>query len=228
MNRVAQLVLIAFALFLTGCANTIKMPMRDDGDQISTSGKPVYLMSVTMGNICRDRFQPSLDVVQVVREDGSAKQEVVKFAMDSKGTYEFEDSKLPPKYLVRLELDVGRYTIRGMNGSGRAFPINFSVYAPLQAPLTSASAGVFYIGAVSATIRERQGNEFRAGQVIPLIDQAVACASTGTFDIDISDKYDEDVALFRKVFPALLSTRVQKSVLPPFDRAKAQKWWEEN
>lgn len=228
MNRVAQLVLIAFALFLTGCANTIKMPMRDDGDQISTSGKPVYLMSVTMGNICRDRFQPSLDVVQVVREDGSAKQEVVKFAMDSKGTYEFEDSKLPPKYLVRLELDVGRYTIRGMNGSGRAFPIRFSVYAPLQVPLTSASAGVFYIGAVSATIRERQGNEFRAGQVIPLIDQAVACASTGTFDIDISDKYDEDVALFRKVFPALLSTRVQKSVLPPFDRAKAQKWWEAN
>jgi len=227
MNRLIQIATLVFAILLTGCASTIKMPMKDDGDKISSSGNPVYLMSVTMGNVCRDRFQPSLDLVQVVREDGSVKQDM-KFAMDSKGTYESEDDKRPPKYLVRLELAAGHYTIRGMNGSGRAFPINFTVYAPLHAPLKVEGPGVFYIGAVNATIRERQGNEFRAGQVIPLIDQAVACASTGTFDVDISDRFDEDIALFRKTFPALVAANVQKAVLPPFDRKMAQKWWEAN
>ena len=221
-----KIIALVFAIFLTGCASTIKMPMNDDGDKVSPSGNPVYLMSVTMGNVCRDRFQPSLDTVQVVREDGSIKQDIMRFAMDSKGTYEVEDDKRPPKYLVRLELGVGHYTIRGMSGSGRAFPINFTVYAPLHAPLNSDGPGVFYIGAINATIRERHGNEFRAGQVIPLIDQAVACASTGTFEIDISDKFDEDVELFRKTFPALATTNVQKTVLPPFDRSRAQKWWE--
>lgn len=75
-------------------------------------------------------------------------------------------------------------------------------------------------------MRERQGNEFRAGPVIPLIDQGVAGASGGTFDIVVSDQWDTDQALFEKNFPALKGIEVRKSLVPAFDRAKAQKLWE--
>jgi hypothetical protein len=75
-------------------------------------------------------------------------------------------------------------------------------------------------------VRERQENEFKAGPSIPLIDQAVAGASTGTFDIKISDNFVKDEAIFRSKFPALVGVPIRKSILPAFDRANAQKWWE--
>jgi len=92
--------------------------------------------------------------------------------------------------------------------------------------LKSAGQGVFYIGHVEATIRERQGNEFKAGPTVPLLDQAVAGASGGTFDIEISDQWDKDGPQFLAKFPTLSAVTVQKNILPPFDRAKAQQWWE--
>jgi len=78
------------------------------------------------------------------------------------------------------------------------------------------------------TVRERQGNEFKAGASIPLIDQAVVGASGGTFDVEISDQFATDEALFRDKFVALKDIEIRKAILPPFDRAKAQKWWEDN
>lgn len=88
--------------------------------------------------------------------------------------------------------------------------------------------GVFYLGQVNAVVRERQGNEFRAGPPIPLIDQAVIGASGGTFDIEIVDAQARDEALFRERFPALKDATIRKAMLPGFDRARAQKWWEEH
>jgi len=102
-----------------------------------------------------------------------------------------------------------------------------SFFTPLHTPLESKSPGVFYLGHVSAVVRERQGSEFRAGPAIPLIDQGVVGASGGTFDIAIVDGLASDEPQFRSRFPALNGATVQKAILPPFDRAKAQKWWEE-
>ena len=53
-----------------------------------------------------------------------------------------------------------------------------------------------------ATVRERTGNEFKAGPSLPLIDQAIAGASGGIFDVDISDRWDTDesVSAPRRLF----------------------------
>src|SRR2546430_12996643 len=56
-----------------------------------------------------------------------------------------------------------------------ALPISFrsSVRSlPLHEELTVTQPGVFYLGHVDATVRERTGGEFKAGPSIPLIDQA--------------------------------------------------------
>lgn len=71
-------------------------------------------------------------------------------------------------------------------------------------------------------------NEFRAGLPFPLVDQAVTGFSGGTFDVEIIDQFEKDELEFKSRFPALRDVNIQKAILPPFDRTKAQKWWEAN
>ena len=83
---------------------------------------------------------------------------------------------------------------------------------------------VYYLVHVTATVRERQGSEFRPGPMIPLLKQAIAGFSGGTFDVEISDRWDADQAEFRAKFPAFQTTKVQNAILAPFDRIKATKF----
>lgn len=222
------IVLLILATLMAGCASIRKMPLESDSEALTPESKPIYLLTVDVKNLNKQRYQPEVRYVHVIRDNPSGKQELLAFSMDSRGTHYGENEDQQPKFLVRLELEPGAYTLRGMYAMGKAFPIVGNFYLPLHAPFQVAGSGVTYLGAVSATVRERQGNEFRAGPSIPLIDQAIAGASTGTFDVTISDRFDEDLALFQKLFPALKARSIAKAVLPPFDRAKAQAFWEAN
>lgn len=225
MSRIlAPLILLAA---LTGCATTQQMPLQAPAEKLDTA-KSTFLMSVTLDNTCRDRFIPWLRTVQVVRGGVDSKEKPVLFKMDSTGVHYYDNKNQPPKFLVRLQLEPGTYTIRGVDSTARAFPINGTYFTPLHAPLTAGKAGVYYLGSVHANVRERKGDEFKAGPTTPLIDQGVACASTGTFDVSVTDAFDVDMALFNKAFAQLNGARVEKALVPAFDRAVAQKWWEQN
>jgi len=228
MRKGLAWVLLAAAVFLSGCANVQKMPWETDTAQAAPSPKSIFLLTATIKNTHKERFQPELQNIQVIRDDGTPQQEVLPFKMDSRGAYRGEQGDQPARYLIRLELAPGNYTLRGLVASARAFPVIGFFFVPVHAPLKAGGAGITYLGAIDASVRERQGEEFRAGPMIPLIDQAVAGASTGSFDVLISDQYDSDLALFRKVFAGLGQQPVGKAVLPPFDRAKAQAWWQAN
>jgi hypothetical protein len=82
-----------------------------------------------------------------------------------------------------------------------------------------------YLGHIDATVVERKDGEFRAGPLIPLIDQAATGFSGGTWDITVSDQFDDDVSAFRKDFPALSSASIERDVLPAWDKQKATEWW---
>lgn len=229
LRQLLGLALIGAALLLTGCASMQKMAWDSDTAQAIPTQKAVYLMTVTFKNLYCERCQPKLQHIQVIRDEGTSQQAAMHFPMDNQGIYTDAQTDQPPKYLIRLELEPGSsYTIRGMTAHGFAFPIIPVFFAPLHSPLKVDSAGIHYLGRVNASIRERKGDEFRAGAVLPLIDQAAGGASTGTFEMLITDLWDEDLALFRKRFPVLEQQPVTKAILPPFDRAKAQAWWEAN
>lgn len=213
------------ATLLGGCANQQTMPWGDGG--AAPAGKPVYLLTATLRNAWKDRYQPELLTVQVVREDGTPQPATLPFRMDAKGTLAPAQPGQGTTYLVRMALDPGRYTVRSLTAMGRAFPVVAFFEVPVHAPLqVAAGGGLHYLGAIEATVRERVGDEFRAGPVIPLLDQALAGASGGTFDVVISDRYDTDLALFRQAFAALGQQPVARAVMPPFDRARAQAWWQ--
>lgn len=215
-----------FALVVSGCATPTKMAFQNDTDRLTEKSKPVYLMTATLKNTYRTSFQPRLLVVNVEKPDAKEAADRLNFTMDDKAKDETDSEITGNNYLLRLELDAGRYEIRGLTSLARSFPINGFFFAPLHSPFEVKEQGVFYLGHVTATVRERQGNEFKAGPSAPLIDQAIAGASGGTFDIEITDEFATDEALFRSKFPALAGIAIQKAILPSFDRVKAQQWWE--
>lgn len=225
MNRLISLLLLTLVAILSGCASAPFMPLSDDGSKIDPS-KPLFLMSIVVKNDYSERLQPRILNVILERDSGAAKPEVLVFRMDDKGTITPDSGN--STYLVRFPADVSPHIVRGFNSMASAFPIHGIYFLPLHASISKSEGGVYYLGSIKAVIRERKDNEFRAGPMIPLIDQAIAGGSTGTFNVEISDAYDADVVQFRKTFPALNDVEIKRSVLPKWERAKAQLFWEQN
>lgn len=228
LSRVIAITSLSLVIVLSGCATPTKMAFSNDSDAVSKTGKPIYLMTATLRNAYRTSFQPKLLAVNVERAAVKDSADRINFTMDDKAKNESDSPTEGSSYLLRMELEQGEYVIRGLTSLGRSFPINGFFFAPLHTKLKSSEPGVFYLGHIDATVRERKENEFKAGPSIPLIDQAIAGASGGTFDIEISDQWEKDGPKFETKFPALTAVTVQKVILPPFDRANAQQFWEAN
>jgi hypothetical protein len=229
MNRVIIGLLLFMAESLTGCATRTVMAYSDESKTPVAPSSAVFLMTATLKNGYHTSFQPKLLVVNVETVGAKNKADRLNFTMDKQAR--FKESDTPEEgnsYLLRMELPPGEYVIRGLTCISSRFPVNGFFFAPLHANVTSTQPGVYYLGHVEADVRERSGTEFKAGPSLPLIDQAVAGASGGTFDIEISDRWGSDEALFRGALPRLGTTVAQKAVLPPFDRPKAQDWWEKH
>jgi hypothetical protein len=223
MKRITTVAAASMVVVLCGCATPTKMAFQDDSERITEKSKPILLMTATIKNEYKPSFQPQLRVVNVEKPEAKEAADRFNFTMDDKVR---KDGDPEGNYLLRLELDPGHYELRGMTALVRSFPITGFFFAPLHSTLDVKGPGVYYLGHINAIVRERQGEEFKAGPSVPLIDQALVGASGGTFDIVITDDFAADEAVFRSRFPALTGVTIQKAVLPAFDRAKAQAWWE--
>ena len=202
------------------------MPFESDSEKATEKSKPVLLMTVTLNNVYKTSHQPKLMVVHVEKPQAKDSSDRLNFTMDEKSKVESDKPEVGNNYFVRLELDPGAYKIVGMTSTSRALLINGYFFTPMHSDLVAKGSGVYYLGHVNATVRERVGEEFKAGASIPLLDQSVIGASGGTFDVSITDEFAKDEALFRSKFPALKDVMITKNILPPFDRAKAQAWWQ--
>lgn len=212
---------------LAGCATPTKMPLGGDSDTIEASAQPIFLMTATFKNDYRQWYQPKLIVMNVEKRDAKNRADRINFIMDEKARVGRDTPEDGNRYLLRMKLPAGDYVVRGFFGSSGLFPVIGHFFAPLHADVKSTLPGVYYLGHVSATVRERNEGEFRAGALIPLIDQAVTGFSGGTFDVEVSDRLDDDLPELIERFPALRLANIQKALLAPFDRAKAQKYWED-
>lgn len=213
------------SLVMTGCAGFKPMAFSKD-DPSPTPDTAVLLLSVTVKNVYRESFQPDLLSVRV--DGGATSDEKQVFKTDDQGAAVTNSMDKGNSYLIRIPVKPGAYTIRLMGAMKHRFPVVPYYQIPVHAPVKVEQAGVYYLGRVEATLRERKGNEFRAGSVVPLIDQAAGGASGGTFDVVISDQWADDEGKFLDAFPALKAANIRKSILPPFNRDEAQKWWEKN
>jgi hypothetical protein len=60
-------------------------------------------------------------------------------------------------------------------------------------------------------------NEERAG-LFPLVDAVIAGFSSGTFDVVVEGRFEENMKRFNSEYPALQSVQVEKSILPKWAR----------
>jgi hypothetical protein len=211
---------------LGGCATVTPMAYSEHARPVAP-GDAVLLMTATIGNSYHHSFHPKVIVVNVERGAAEVKADRINFRPDDKGELPVDDAGAHT-YLLRMELPPGDYVIRGLTSMAIVFPVSGIYFTPLHEKVHVAGPGVFYLGHVNAVVRERKGEEFKAGPSIPLIDQALAGASGGTFDVEVSDRWQLDEGLFRAAFPQLGNVEIHQSVLPAFDRALAQEWWEKH
>lgn len=228
LRRFLAPAVIAVTAVLAGCASPQKMALGPDTPATVNPSKVLFLMTAKIANRNGVSHQPKLQVAHVERPEVKGSQDRLNYVMDDLGRIETNTMETGNTYLLRMEVDPGEYTLRGLTSISRSFPLVGFFFTPIHAQLKAAAPGVYYLGHVDATVRERKGEEFKAGPSVPLIDQALVGASTGTFDVAISDRWGQDENEFRARFPALKSIEVTKNILPPFDRQKAQAWWEAN
>ena len=213
-------------LLISGCASLDQMAFSDGSSKSLESGNPIYLMTTNLKNEYRTSFQPELRQVHLKRSEGGVILDRLTYSIDDIAKSETDDSVLGNSYYLRMELPEGNYTIDGLSSMGSTFPVNGFYYAPINQDLKAEGNKIYYLGHIEAKIRERVGDEFRAGPVIPILYQAISGAAGGTFDVNIIDNWEQDRRQFLNKFPMLEGQSITKAILPEFDREKAQEIWE--
>jgi hypothetical protein len=192
---------------------------------VDVSSKSVLLMTLDLFRSDKNRyFTPNYFFVHVEKPNAQGKDDRQNFEVEDADKIKTSGGRTI--YLLRMAIEPGEYQLRGITGLAMAFPFTGTYFVPLLMDINVPKNAVTYIGRVKAELRPREENEFRAGPVLPLIDQAVTGISTGTFDIAIADMSQEDIAIFQSTFPALGNTPIKTAILPAFDRPKVQRWWE--
>jgi hypothetical protein len=191
---------------------------------IDTSEKSVVLMAVEISRSDDSRFVPKPIAVKLELPNAKSKEERQNFKLNEDQDTVVDGGRLV--YLTRMALKPGKYKMGDVTGLASAFPFVGTFVVPLLMDLEVKPNSITYVGRVTAKLRPRQGDEFRAGPVVPLIDQAATGLSGGTWDVTTENMSQRDLALYRAQFPALQSATIETSPLPPFDRAAAQRWWD--
>ncbi len=220
----AMLVILTLFVGLTGCAPMKPMALKSNTKTVDVSSKSVLLMTLDVFRTDSNRYVPNPSIISFEKPNTTDKPEIQMFQIKSSDSVEKQDGR--SVYMLSMDLEPGQYKLRGISGDANAFPFHGFFFVPLHMDIQIQKNAVTYVGRVKAELRPRQGNEFRAGAVVPLIDQSATGVSTGTFDVAIEDLSQEDISLFRTTYPALGNTKIDTALLPPFDRSKVQLWWE--
>ncbi|MDA8328253.1 MAG: hypothetical protein M0Z83_04695 [Betaproteobacteria bacterium] len=220
MNRLVALVVISCAL-LTGCATVNPMAINNKSAKVDTTSKSLVLMTIDISRAEKSRYEPKPFVIKFSKLHAQGKDDQQNFRINEDD--DSVDEGDHTIYLVRMALAPGQYTLDDIWGNAKAFPFVGMFSVPLFLNLTVKPNSITYVGRVVATLRPRQGDEFSAGGLFPLIDQSVTGLSTGTWDVAIDDMSQKDITLFRSNYPVLTGVSIENTLLPPFDRAAVQR-----
>ena len=122
------------------------------------------------------------------------------------------------EYLFSFELETGTYNIHALMSNYLTFFIGAGAKVPLNLKAEIKSNTVTYLGHIDVILRTKQSDDEERAALFPLLDAAVAGYSTGTFDVVVEDRFDEDMKLFITEYPGLKKVKVEKYILPHWVR----------
>jgi len=208
-KNIKILAFFTFIALFSGCASVNKMPLNENVKEIDTSQKSILLGRITIQNKNKPNHQPKLLAV-FVKKDGKD----FSFTKPSLISEVDNESK---EYIFSLASEPGVAELSLMRFLRQAFLVNGMADLQFKQEIVFPENEIVYIGNINASIIPREEGQPRAGSVIPLIDQSVTGFSSGTFVVEISDNYDEDIELITKKFPYLAGKNVTKMILPEWE-----------
>ena len=203
------LIAIIFLGLLSGCANIKKMPLQENTSSIDLSKQTILVGKLNISNENAKAWQPNL-ARMVLLKDG-------KSVVFTKPTLVSKVPKVGREFLFSLASEPGASTLTLIGFLSSSLLINGSGELKFNQELTFPENGIAYIGNIDAKIVKRKEGEPRAGILIPLIDQSVTGFSTGTFVVDITDNFDEDIKLILQKYPYLKDQEITKMILPDWE-----------
>jgi len=219
------LFIFSSSLLLSGCVNYFPMGVLKSTKKLELEGEGLLLASFEITNKFRPKFQPKVTAIRLQGFGDDSNNKNYFFEPDSEGTYVHSKGY---KYLLRMKVPAGKYVLRGADCGYNGLIVKGYCFMPIHSDITVSSDKVIYLGNIRGEMRERNEDEFRAGPLIPIIDQAITGYYTSTFDVLISDAWIEDEKSFISIFPALEQAEIIQKVMLPFDKERAYKWWGSN
>ncbi|MCA9409224.1 MAG: hypothetical protein KC733_11080 [Candidatus Omnitrophica bacterium] len=210
MKKITYLILLV--LICSGCATKRVMFLKDPKlTKITVDDESVILMTITTDNWNAPKHIPKVLGGNVWSIDiPKTKKYYWKIIEKAFDTYK----DISTEYLVGVKMPAGQYKLRELTAMSSSLLSNGVFIAPVYSNFTLEPNEIVYIGHIEAIVVKRTEDEqLRAGPVIPLIDQSIAGASSGTFNITISDDYENDIAKFLKEYPLLEGKDINKRVM---------------
>ncbi len=203
-----RLWVVALVGFLGACYTSA--PLRRGEPATDFGGKSIAFATLTSSNSYKPSFRPNF-VYAVVARNENGKRDGHSAKLEE--AYRSDDTSYD--FLISVLVEPGDWTVESLIGQAFVFPISATFATQEVAKFNVPAARYVYFGHVDATIVERtRDDQPRAGAVIPLIDQAVSGASSGTFVIRIEDRFDADVALARSEFGVPAGQEVLNATVP--------------
>lgn len=191
------------------------MPLGSQSGTVDVSKKSILIAKVAVKNDHKPSQQPDLCCI-FLNKDGSdlsfTKPDLVKTTPSGE-----------KEYLVSIDIAPGTAKILSFRFT-REIPLVMRATADLIVDKSVEIPGnsIVYLGNISVAIKPKsREDQPSAGLPFPLVDQAVAGFSTGTFEIKIEDRYESDVREFRARYPNMSTMDIAKNILPSSTDSKA-------
>jgi len=218
-----KLLLLCISCFLFGCANRLPIAIDSSSARLDIGDQSLLLLTVDISRAEKSRFMPIPDYLLLDLPGNDGKPTGKMLPLDGDG-YLYPDDE-HAIYAFRVKVPPGEVRIKGITGRAKAFPISGFFVLPIGMTVQANKGAVTYIGRIDALLRPRTDLEYRAGGVIPLIDQAITGLSTGTFDVQIKDMSSEDLKLLRSAYPAIASTPIETRISSIVSRDILDRQW---
>jgi hypothetical protein len=211
-----------------GCEQVRPMALSEQDGKLVPGQDAIILITVRTSNAVNPSVTPEAFVVYVPQGVPGASGVVSKTPRGTQEAAGWEIGKAIThvdkqynEYILSLRVSGNKLALASLQ-TYNSTPFVFTAvgFIPLDMSLPVEPGHVYYAGRIEANVRPREGNELRAGHVVPLIDQEAAGYSSGTWDVVVVDNFAQDLATIKKHYPAVGDVNIEKRILPAWVRPK--------
>lgn len=207
------------ALILTGCATVQNSAFDGETKKLDFSENSYFVLGVEINHAVKPKYNPNTQIILYV-EKPDAESKADRFNVLLKpAEFQISQNGAVSGYF-RGALPPGEYVLKAISGFSRKLLINGNYFLPLDSSFQLEKNEVAYLGKLRARTRKRRTGEFRAGSVVPLLDQGVSGFSSSTFDVEVSDDSESAKSWMNKAYPALASEELTIKILAKYDRSQ--------